>query len=60
MTDTKLINQVIADIQKRVVDIKTPNDVSAYLLEQIEGLKILKKELDDFRLLKELLKRTLN
>jgi ferritin len=60
MTDTKLINQLIADIQKRVVDIKTPNDVSAYLLEQIEGLKILKKELDDFRLLKELLKRTLS
>ena len=60
MIDTKVLLKVISDLQKKAVDIKTPNDVSAYLLEQIEGLKILKKELDDFRLLKELLKRTLN
>jgi hypothetical protein len=58
MTDTKIINKVIADYQRELIRTKDA-DIQVELTETIEHLKILKKELDDFRSLKELLKRAL-
>ena len=51
---TRLISRVVADLQKELV--RTENEiVKRDLEEQIEGLKTLKTELDDFRTIKRIL-----
>ena len=51
---TRLISRVVADLQKELV--RTENEiVKRDLEEQIEGLKTLKIELDDFRTIKRIL-----
>lgn len=51
---TLLISRVVADLKKELV--RTKNEiVKRDLEEQIEGLKKLKKELDDFRTIKRIL-----
>ena len=54
LVSTLLISRVVADIQKELV--RTENEiVKRDLEEQIEGLKTLKTELDDFRTIKRIL-----
>lgn len=51
---TRLISRVVADLQKELI--RTENEiVKTELEEQIEGLKTLKTELDDFRTIKRIL-----
>jgi len=54
VVSTRLISRVASDLQKELV--RTESEiVKRDLEEQIEGLKILKKELDDFRTIKTIL-----
>ena len=54
VVSTRLISRVVADLQKELV--RTENEiVKRDLEEQIEGLKTLKTELDDFRTIKRIL-----
>ncbi len=54
VVSTRLISRVVADLQKELV--RTENEiVKRDLEEQIEGLKTLKKELDDFRTIRRIL-----
>lgn len=51
---TRLISRVVADLKKELV--RTEKEiVKRDLEEQIEGLKTLKLELDDFRTIKRIL-----
>ena len=57
VVSTRLISRVVADLQKELV--RTENEiVKRDLEEQIEGLKTLKTELDDFRTIKRILNVT--
>ena len=52
---TGLITRVMTDLQKEIV--RTDNETVRVELEGlVEGLKELKKELDDFRILKRIIK----
>lgn len=56
VVSTRLISRVVADLQKELL--RTEKEiVKRDLEEQIEGLKALKKELDDFRTIKSILNK---